>query len=98
MGTIELLMSMDIDILVLPSMWEETFCLTAYEALAAGVEVLCFDKSGNLSALSENLESIKKFNDLDGMYEYIKDLSTKKDFLKKLYKLEDCMNLEYLDE
>jgi hypothetical protein len=41
----------EIDVVVLPSIWPETFSLTAYEAVSAGCFLLASVNSGNIAAL-----------------------------------------------
>jgi len=39
----------NIDLLVVPSVWWESYCITAREGATAGVPVICFDGAGGLS-------------------------------------------------
>ena len=51
----------DIDIVVIPALWAETFCYVAYEALLAGALVVTLDCSGNVARLSEKQREVKVY-------------------------------------
>jgi glycosyltransferase involved in cell wall biosynthesis len=44
----DLLVEHQIDAVFICPTWEETFCFVAYESLAAGCEIICNTKSGNV--------------------------------------------------
>lgn len=96
--TAALLIAMDIDVLILPSKWEETFCLTAYEALSSGVRVLCFENSGNLSDLANKIKEVNEFKDFGSMVDYLRKLTESKDLVKNYFKLKDNMNMRYVHD
>jgi hypothetical protein len=91
-GLEELIQVHNIDIVILPSTWEETFCITAYESLAGGAEVYCFERSGNLSKIKH--ENLKSFNNIEDMQmALLKYKKIKK--TKKYFKILNQMDLEY---
>lgn len=47
-----------IDIVIIPAQWPETFCYVAFEALAAGCVVITLECSGNVSALATGQERV----------------------------------------
>jgi hypothetical protein len=51
---VNLLAKHEIDFVVIASPWPETFSYVAYEALAAGCRILCFEDSGNVAALAKS--------------------------------------------
>lgn len=52
MAMVEALRREDIDLAFLWSTWQETFCLAAYEAVAAGSVILTSPRSGNITSLA----------------------------------------------
>lgn len=64
--TVELLKKYQIDAVIIPSLWPETFSYVTAEALIAGCLVICFRSSGNVYGLSSNLNQTLVFdNDTD---------------------------------
>lgn len=47
--------SMKIDLALVWSLWPETFCFTAHEALAAGASIITHQDSGNVGALASEM-------------------------------------------
>jgi hypothetical protein len=91
----DLLIAHDIDIVIIPSQWEETFCITAYEALAAGCKVFCLKGSGNLSELGKSNKNLNIFDDIYSMVAELESICDSK-FLKKNYATYvNNMNLKY---
>jgi len=91
----ELLNYHDIDIVVLPSAWEETFCITAYEALEGGAKVMCLKGSGNLSDLAEINKDVIAFENIKLMNDEIQTMHDSKKIEKNYYLLKNNMNLLY---
>jgi hypothetical protein len=58
---IDALRENDIDIVVIPAPWAETYCYVAYEALLAGALVLTLDTSGNVSRLAGQHREVRVF-------------------------------------
>jgi glycosyltransferase involved in cell wall biosynthesis len=56
-----------IDIVVIPAVWVETFCIIAYEALLAGALVITLDSSGNPATLSSNYSEVYSFKSNEDM-------------------------------
>lgn len=42
---------LDVDVALVWALWPETFCITAYEAVAGGAAVLAYQESGNVAAM-----------------------------------------------
>lgn len=42
---------LDIDVALVWALWPETFCITAYEAVAGGAAILTYQESGNVAAM-----------------------------------------------
>ncbi len=48
---IERIAELDIDVAIIWSLWPETFCIAAYEAVAAGAMVVTPSSSGNVARM-----------------------------------------------
>lgn len=42
---------LDVDVALIWALWPETFCITAYEAVAGGAAILTYEESGNVAAM-----------------------------------------------
>lgn len=73
----------DIDFLVVPSIWQEPFGLTAVEAMAYGRPVIAFDVSG----LRESVE-----NDVNGFLVNVLDVNNLAEKIIDLLKDENTLN------
>ena len=49
-GMIDALVRLQVDLVVIPSIWPETFSYVTYEALAAGAGIVCLAAGGNIAA------------------------------------------------
>lgn len=58
---VQALRKFDIDIVVIPAPWAETFCYVAYEALLAGALIFTLDTSGNVARLADNHREVRVF-------------------------------------
>jgi glycosyltransferase involved in cell wall biosynthesis len=90
-----LLESHDIDVVVITSQWEETFCITAYESLSAGCKVFCLKGSGNLSDLAKINRNVFVFESMDELALEIDNLVEAKIVKKNYSKYVNKMNLNY---
>ena len=79
----------------MPSAWEETFCITAYEGLAGGAKVLCFKGSGNLSDLADKNKDVIAFENIKKMSEAVHTIYDSTIIEKNYYHIKNNMNLEY---
>jgi hypothetical protein len=59
-----------LDFLAILSQWPETFSFAAYEAIAAGVSLLCFKESGNVAAQAKQTGCGAVFSDKDELIEF----------------------------
>jgi glycosyltransferase involved in cell wall biosynthesis len=94
-STSDLLEGLDIDILILPSRWEETFCIVAYEALKAGCTVYVMNGSGNLEELSSVNDDVFIFKTVDLMRSQIMEIKDAKVKNKNYYHVYDNTALGY---
>jgi len=67
---VELLKEHEIDIVVVPSIWPETFSYVAYEALAAGCDIATLAASGNVAALVNGTGRGRVFADEAGLIDF----------------------------
>lgn len=67
-----------IDIAFIGSLWPETFCLTAFEALAAGAFVVANRLSGNAKILIEKYDQGFIYNKLADLITYLEDHNNQK--------------------
>jgi hypothetical protein len=63
---------LDIDIVVIWSVWPETFCIAAYEALAAGCRIITGRESGNVAAIVRENSQGTVYGDGDELIEAFK--------------------------
>lgn len=70
---VDLLVENEIDIVVMPSIWPETFSFVTYEAIAAGCTVLALRDSGNVAAVVEKLGVGVVFENQNELMKYVKD-------------------------
>jgi len=65
----------DVDIVVIPALWAETFCYVAYEALLAGALVMTLDISGNVARLSQSQREVAIYSSGQAMVTAFVDAS-----------------------
>jgi len=94
-GLTALLNSHGIDILILPSLWEETYCLVAYEGLSAGAKIFCLEGSGNLAELASISKDVFVYSSAEEMVIGIQNYCDKSVIDKRFYKIKNNMNLSY---
>jgi glycosyltransferase involved in cell wall biosynthesis len=60
---VEAMRSVDLDLVIIPALWPETFCYVAHEAVAAGCVIATLESSGNVSALAHDLKQVLVYPD-----------------------------------
>ena len=60
--------TLGIDVAMIWALWPETFCFTAYEAIAAGAVILTSPTSGNVAALTRDTGLGVVLDDEEGLY------------------------------
>jgi hypothetical protein len=69
----------EIDFALIWPQWPETFCLTAYEAVIGGANILTNDQSGNVAAFAQSIPYGHVItNDHVTLKEFLLDLTTEK--------------------
>lgn len=85
------------DVLVVPSIWYETFGYTVLEALSYGVPVIISDTVGAKNILASGVGTIFESSNLDSLINAIKSLDSKKLALMNMNIIENQKILE-IDE
>lgn len=67
-ATIDALKSCDIDIVVIWSVWPETYSFTATEAICAGAKIITNSISGNAYVLAKEYNSLIEFDNIDDLF------------------------------
>jgi hypothetical protein len=60
--------SLGIDVAFIWALWPETFCFTAYEAIAGGAAILTSSSSGNVAALARETGDGLVLDDEEDLY------------------------------
>jgi hypothetical protein len=85
----------EIDVVVLWSIWPETFCITAYEALASGAFLITNENSGNVAHLVRTASRGMVLKDDEILMEIFKKGEVAERALEALKKRVDTGRLEF---
>jgi hypothetical protein len=72
------LIESEIDVLCMLSMWPETFSFVSYEAIMAGIRVVCLSDSGNVAALEKQGYRVSVFKDAQALSRGVRSVAFKK--------------------
>jgi len=96
LGMKDQLIKQNIDVVYIGSLWPETFCLTAYEAIAAGTFVVANYLSGNVVDIVEKTQKGMIYRGLDNICSFLSDKKNQKKIImrrknKQYFDLQESM-------
>lgn len=72
------LIESEVDVLCMLSTWPETFSFVSYEAIMAGIRVVCLSDSGNVAALKKQGYRVSVFKDAQALSRGVQSVAFKK--------------------